>query len=97
MAKKLWSISDTVVQTKPYFPEILSKEDLTDLINHDSWKLFKHFGFKKDDFVWLVDEPEQYYVRFKKFGENLVCTIQVAERAIKLVQVKMQFKRPLIS
>ena len=58
-----------------------------------SWNLFFALGFKKIDLPWLQCHPDEWamydsYKEFEQIGANIVCTNDVAERAIKLVQVR---------
>ena len=99
ICQKLWELeTPNLEDSKPHKPEqfpsdfINSSTELKDFVTPRSWNLFYALGFKKIDLPWLQCNPDEWilYDSFKEFeqiGTNIVCTNDVAERAIKLVQV----------
>ena len=73
--------------------DICQKLWAVDFVTPSSWNLFFSLGFKKIDLPWLQCHPDEWamydsYKEFEQVGANIVCTNDVAERAIKLVQVR---------
>ena len=70
----------------------------TDFINNSStvtpgsWNLFFALGLKNMDLPWFQCHSEGWvlfdsYREFEQIGSNMVCTNDVAERAIKLLRL----------
>ena len=73
-----------------------SSTSLADFVDQRSWAIFLSLGFNQGDMSWLHFPPDQWakhvpFQRFENIGRRIVCTNDVAERAIKLVQVKNFF------
>ena len=72
---------------------VTENTELADFVGPRSWLLFHSLNFKRDDLNWLECPPEDWpsstsYQQFDRMARGIVCTNDVAERAIKLVQVK---------
>ena len=90
LCQKLLSIDHSTIQIEEV--QLTAESKLKHFVGPQSWTLFKCLGFNNEDLDWLKLPCKEWsshesYVKFGQICNNIICTNDVAERAIKLVQV----------